>query len=111
MLPWPDSQLMPNRKNGRHWGATVEAKVAARTAGLYAAQAALQGHTVNLGERIPARITFVAPNKRKRDLDNLLGAMKHALDGIALYLEVDDSRSEERRVGKECVRKCRSRGA
>src|SRR3546814_8007970 len=81
MLPWPDSQLMPNRKNGRHWGATVEAKVAARTAGLYAAQAALQGHTVNLGERIPARITFVAPNKSKRDLDNLLGAMKHALDG------------------------------
>lgn len=20
ILPWPDSRLMPNRKNGRHWG-------------------------------------------------------------------------------------------
>src|SRR3546814_20081709 len=105
MLPWPDSQLMPNRKNGRHWGATVEAKVAARTAGLYAAQAALQGHTVNLGERIPARITFVAPNKRKRDLDNLLGAMKHALDGIAMYPEVEASRFRPLKPGRASGRK------
>jgi len=92
VLPWPDSRLMPNRKNGRHWGATAEAKVRSRTDGLYQAMYALKGNQFKPGDRIPTRITFVAPNKRKRDLDNLLGAMKHALDGIAMYLEVDDSR-------------------
>jgi len=92
VLPWPDSRLMPNRKHGRHWGETIRAKVAARTAGIYAAEAALGGNQLSVGDRIPVRLTFVAPNRRKRDLDNLLAAMKHALDGIAMYLEVDDSR-------------------
>lgn len=32
-LPWPDTSLMPNRKNGRHWGGTQAAKVRARQAG------------------------------------------------------------------------------
>src|SRR3546814_12507859 len=93
MLPWPDSQLMPNRKNGRHWGATVEAKVAARTAGLYAAQAALQGNNVNLGERIPARITFVAPNKRKGDTE----ALKRDVRGKRVLVPV--------RLGGRCSHK------
>jgi len=92
VLEWPDPKLMPNRKNGRHWGSTVREQVQARSRALYATRAALGDNTVNFGDRIPTRITFVAANKRKRDLDNLLAAMKHALDGIAMYLEVDDSR-------------------
>src|SRR5690606_27115060 len=91
VLPWPDSRLMPNRKNGRHWGATADAKAQARGDGMKAAMASLRGNKVGFDGRIPLRVTFVAPNKRKRDLDNLLGAMKHALDGIAMYLGVDDS--------------------
>jgi Holliday junction resolvase RusA-like endonuclease len=38
------------------------------------------------------KITFAAPDRIRRDLDNLHGAMKASLDGIAKALGVDDSR-------------------
>ena len=88
-LPWPDMSLMPNRKNGRHWGGTQAAKVQARQDGYYAAMSAKRGD-IALGDTIPLRITFAAPDKRHRDLDNLLACQKHALDGIAQALGVDD---------------------
>lgn len=88
-LPWPDMSLMPNRKNGRHWGGTQAAKVRARQDGYYAAKSAHRGDIV-LGETIPLRITFAAPDRRHRDLDNLLACMKHTLDGVAQALGVDD---------------------
>lgn len=88
-LPWPDMSLMPNRKNGRHWGDTQAAKVRARQDGYYATMSARRGD-IALGGTIPLRITFAAPDKRWRDLDNLLACQKHALDGIAQALGVDD---------------------
>ncbi len=44
VLPWPDMRLMPNRKNGRHWGGVQSAKEQARRDGRVAA-------TVELGRR------------------------------------------------------------
>lgn len=41
--------------------------------------------------QMPLRLTFFAPNKIRRDLDNLLAAMKPSLDGMAQALGVDDS--------------------
>ena len=35
-------------------------------------------------------ITFYPPDRRKRDLDNMLSAIKYGLDGIALASGVDD---------------------
>ncbi len=35
-------------------------------------------------------ITFYPPDRRKRDLDNMLGAIKYGLDGIAKASGVDD---------------------
>lgn len=91
-LPWPDSRLMPNRKNGRHWSSTQSVKVKARMDGAMATRQAVGRHAVNLTDRIPVKITFAAPDRVRRDLDNLHAACKAALDGIAKALGVDDSR-------------------
>ncbi|MNV98138.1 hypothetical protein D3C71_1933600 [compost metagenome] len=40
---------------------------------------------------MPVSITWVAPNKVRRDLDGLLSAEKPRLDGIAAALGIDDS--------------------
>ena len=89
-LPWPDSALMPNRKNGKHWGASLDAKVNALE---YAYMATKAAGTFTPGDgAIPISILFLEPDKRRRDLDNLLASMKPAIDGIAKALNVDDHR-------------------
>ena len=91
-LPWPDSCLMPNRRNGRHWSATQAAKAKARSDGFYLAKQAAIGQAIREVGRLPMRITFAAPNLIRRDMDNLHAALKAALDGVAKGLGVDDSR-------------------
>lgn len=90
-LPWPDSSLAPNRKNGRHWGAVHSAKVKRLADARYLALAAMrqQGYAPPPGT-LPLVVTFHAPDKRRRDLDNLLAALKADFDGVAQALGVDD---------------------
>lgn len=89
-LPWPDSRLMPNRKNGRHWAGTQAAKVRARQDGHMATLSAIGRDKILLGQAVALKITFAAPDGRHRDLDNLLAASKASLDGIAQAIGVDD---------------------
>ena len=91
-LPWPDTSLMPNRKNGRHWGGTQAAKVRARQDGYFGAKKALGTAGLAGRDRMPVKITFVAPDGRRRDIDNMLACIKPQLDGIAQALRIDDSR-------------------
>ncbi|ETD72986.1 hypothetical protein V757_01000 [Pelistega indica] len=87
---FPDSALMPNRKNGRHWATYQKAKEKARIEGFYVAKEAnkrIKYPFLN----VPLSIMFYFPTKHKRDLDNLLSAMKYHLDGIAKALEIDDT--------------------
>lgn len=91
ILPWPDTSLMPNRKNGKHWGSTQAAKVRARQDGYFAAKAVC-AKPLNLPDRIPLSIDFVGPDRRARDIDNMLACIKPQLDGIAQALGVDDKR-------------------
>uniref|UniRef100_UPI003341D403 hypothetical protein n=1 Tax=Castellaniella defragrans TaxID=75697 RepID=UPI003341D403 len=90
-ISWPDPLLFPNRRRGsfRKFQPLIEA---ARNAGFYAAKKTVGRNTVSLPDQIPVRITFAAPNRIRRDLDGMLGAIKHSLDGIAKALDVDDSR-------------------
>jgi hypothetical protein len=83
-LPYPNSALMPNRKNGRHWASAQKAKVKARQEAYL-----LSGSLNYTGGGL--KITFYTPDARKRDLDNLLAAMKPALDGMAQAIGVDDA--------------------
>ena len=42
--------------------------------------------------KIPLALIFNKRSKGRYDLDNALAAMKHALDGIAQALRIDDSK-------------------
>ncbi|MGB6105656.1 MAG: hypothetical protein WBF88_17575 [Pusillimonas sp.] len=90
ILPWIDSRLMPNNKNGKAWQSTNNVKIRAKQDGHYSTQAALGRNALTQADRYPLRITFVAPDGRHRDLDNMLAASKAALDGVADALGIDD---------------------
>lgn len=96
-LPFPDSSLMPNRRLGKHWSATHAAKGSAFEAGYYLTHEAMKRHTGTwhpTNGRVPVTLTFCPPDRRKRDLDGCLSAMKHALDGVAAALLMDDREFE-----------------
>jgi crossover junction endodeoxyribonuclease RusA len=95
-LPFPPASLNPNRKNGRHWGTTHGVKTDYRTQCWALTLSAMQADRsfVPPAGDIPLRVTFVQPDKRQRDRDNLLASIKSGLDGLAAALKVDDSRFE-----------------
>lgn len=92
-LPFPDPDLMPNRRLGKHWGQTSTAKQRAWDDAYVLAHQAMQGYRgawTPTNQAVPVTLTFCAPDNRRRDLDNLLAAAKHALDGVAAALRMDD---------------------
>jgi Holliday junction resolvase RusA-like endonuclease len=92
-LPFPSPSLMPNRASGKHWTATREAKNHAFTEALLLTGDAVRRHTGAwhpLVGQVPLKITFSMPDRRGRDLDNLLAASKHSIDGIATALTIND---------------------
>jgi crossover junction endodeoxyribonuclease RusA len=96
-LPWPDAALAPNRSKGLHWAKTSGKKAKAFEDAYFLTHQAVSQHK---GEwfpldgkgDIPVTLTFCAPDKRRRDSDNLLASLKSALDGVATALTIDDSR-------------------
>jgi crossover junction endodeoxyribonuclease RusA len=87
-LPFPDSALMPNRANGKHFAATSSIKKKAH-ADAYTLMKLKHPHA-RMVSATPILITYVQKDKRHRDLDNLLAASKHYLDGLAKALSSDD---------------------
>lgn len=87
-LPWPPSALSPNARG--HWS------IKARHAKKYRADSRVLCMAVGLrnvaSEALSLRVTFQPPDRRARDLDNLLASIKAGLDGIADATGVDDSR-------------------
>jgi crossover junction endodeoxyribonuclease RusA len=93
-LPFPDSSLMPNRRIGRAWQAVKDAKAKAYDdAYVLTFQAVNQhkGEWPNLKSGVPLTLTFCPPDRRQRDLDNLLAACKPHLDGVATALTINDA--------------------
>lgn len=88
-LPWPPSALNPNKRE--HYMALSKAKKSYRWA---CAMLARDAGAVKMrpDSRLHLALTFVPPDKRRRDLDNLIASMKSGLDGLADVLGVDDSR-------------------
>lgn len=90
-IPWPDKALFPNARGGRHWASFQRQKEKARTDGYMAAKAA-KGEKNLVGlKRVPLTIVFFMPDRRRRDVDGMYGAIKHHIDGMAKALGVDDS--------------------
>ena len=60
----------------------------------WAWEAKRQGATRLDSDGLSLHITFVPPDRRHRDLDNLLASIKAGLDGLADVWKVDDSKWE-----------------
>lgn len=86
-LPFPNPKLNPNKKNGKHWIATFAIKSSSRELAK-----ALTRPKLDLPEHIPLSVIFNPPDKRHRDLDNLLASCKPYIDGIAEGLGINDKR-------------------
>lgn len=95
-LPWPATELWPNRQKGRPWTYSYAAKRAQVKATAEACIAA----GLHLITPAPGliRVTWIAcpPTRNHWDGDGLEGALKHQRDTIARALGVDDSRFDAR---------------
>lgn len=92
-LPFPPADLFPNRKNGKHWGSTIQVKSKAWSDAYQLTHQAVNRHSGKwypLKGEIPLTVTFNPPDKRHRDMDNMLAACKAFFDGMATALTVDD---------------------
>jgi crossover junction endodeoxyribonuclease RusA len=78
----------PNSRPSRH--ELIKAKRDLRWA--WAMQARNQGAQPMQADALHLVLTFVAPDRRARDVDNCLSACKAGLDGLRDVLGVDDSR-------------------
>ncbi len=88
-LPWPVMPaLSPNFRG--HWAEKYRAKAQLRES--WAWEAKRQGAKRLPVEVLSLHITFVPPDRRHRDLDNLLASIKAGLDGLADVWKVDDSK-------------------
>lgn len=92
MLPWPDTDLWPNRRP--HPIAKARLVKQARSDAYYLTRLELERQAWYAVDDAPIPITVTGhkPNDRKRDATNLQAALKAALDGVADALNVDDER-------------------
>lgn len=99
ILPWPSKTLSPNARP--HHMVLHKAKKAARAGAKMVMQDALRSHGLKCwpepaegGEwprrSIPVTITFLPPDNRGRDDDNMIAALKASRDGLAEAMGVDD---------------------
>jgi crossover junction endodeoxyribonuclease RusA len=86
-LPWPPSILSPNAR--AHW-ARKDAPRKKYKGDCYLLAWAKKPELPE--GKIPLKITFCPPDRRKRDMDNMLSSIKAGLDGISQAWGVDDSR-------------------
>lgn len=84
-LSWPAKDLSPNARKDRRNVTSV--RQAAREEGFCATK---EARVVILSDS-HLHITFHPPDRRRRDLDNLLASIKPHLDGIAMAAGVDDA--------------------
>lgn len=99
-LPWPSAKLNPNRSKGTHWTATSALRKEARHVATVLASRAIPASGQPAGD-VPLTITFVQPDRRARDRDNLLAALKPSLDGVADALGINDSRFDPATIRRE----------
>jgi crossover junction endodeoxyribonuclease RusA len=86
-FPWPDKGLSPNAR--LHRMAKAKLVREARLRAFYVAKAAMP-FGINWPETCHLDITFHPPDRRRRDLDNMLASAKSCVDGLADAMKVDD---------------------
>lgn len=87
VLPWPAKELSPNARV--HWATRARFTKAAReTAWLCAIEA--RAPRLDEGTPLILTTTFLPPDRRAYDEDNLKARMKASYDGLSDALRVDD---------------------
>ena len=94
VLTWPPSPLSPNAR--LHWSKVAKAKKKYRA--LIFAETLEQLGTrpfhswfhLQLSEKLILTMTFVPPDNRSYDRDNLTARMKAGIDGMSDALKIDD---------------------
>lgn len=88
LWPWPHKDLNPNAR--KHWTRRASAAKAYRMTCFVMARV----DKVKAGGDGPIalHIEFAPPDRRPRDLDNMLASIKSGLDGLAQALGVNDKR-------------------
>src|SRR3990167_2941520 len=83
-LPWPPDELHPNKAVRLHWSVKAKARRMYREqVGWLAKEAQIeQLKSSTLKPPVIAQTTFFVPNRRRRDVDNLMASLKAAWDGI-----------------------------
>lgn len=87
-MPWPPKLCSPNARV--HWARKMRAQRSLKEAWFF--QAKEQGAQQLKADRLEISLVFHCPDRRARDIDNMLSSCKSGLDGLALALGVDDSR-------------------
>ena len=89
---WPPSDLSPNKR--LHWAKLATAKKEYRKNCLSASREQLKKYSKlnNLPERLVLEMTFIPPDRRSYDRDNLVARMKSGIDGLSDALRINDKR-------------------
>lgn len=93
MCSWPVSVLNPN--NRAHWRKKSDAKAEQRKESKILALATIPPTArQSLAEngRLKLSLQFIQPDRKARDLDNLIASCKALIDGVADATGVDDSK-------------------
>jgi len=88
-LPWPDKVLSQNARV--HWSKRARATKTARQHTGWATIRAMGTSRKPGWQRAKVSLTFCPPDRRRRDLQNCIGAAKALIDGVADAIGVDDS--------------------
>ena len=87
-LPWPPKACNPNARN--HWTKLSVAKRRLRDMWFISARNQGAGRLDAL--HLTISLQFVPPDRRRRDMDNMLASCKAGMDGLSDLFGVDDSR-------------------
>jgi crossover junction endodeoxyribonuclease RusA len=93
MCSWPDGRLNPNTRS--HWRHKAEAKSLQRNEAKMLGLATIPvsaRQMLQANQRLKLRLQFVQPDRRARDLDNLIASCKALIDGVSDATGVDDSK-------------------
>ena len=93
VLGWPPSDLSPNKR--LHWAKLATAKKQYRKDCYSVSKEQLKkyrGVTKNIPEKLVLEMTFIPPDRRSYDRDNLVARMKSGIDGLSDALRINDKR-------------------
>lgn len=79
ILPWPDSKLSPNSRV--HYRVKMGIKAKAREEGAWIAMSETRP-LFKKNARLQMQLIIHPPDKRGRDMDNILASLKSSLDGV-----------------------------